>query len=257
MRRGRRSRRASIAENFADLRARASVVDMRDPAAEKPVEPPPPPEAAPPEAASGTRTRTIARWLSGNSWLILAAAAALVLTRVVEFRPPEEVRVDDASVDLVGEAPAQEFSPQLDNPQAVQLRATLRLYPRSDLDVRERDPKLDDKARVLSQPVVTTIYATNATIDQTVRLDSGKLEIDVALAGTPRLGEAGKNTIPPVSVEHELTITSRKKKWLGEPVLQTHLHTRGTLAELEGGPHRWVFTVDGKLFALDLELHRG
>ncbi len=205
-----------------------------------------------------SRSKTIARWLSSNSWLILAAGAALVLTRVVEFRPPQEVRIDEASVDLVGEAPAQEFSPQLDNPQAVQLRATLRLYPRNDLDVREPDPKLDDKARVLSQPVVTTIYAMNATIDQTVRLDGGELEIDVTLAGTPRLGEAaGKNSVPPLNLEHELTISSREQKLFGEPIARTHLHTRGTLAELEDRPHRWVFTVEGKLFALDLEVHRG
>jgi hypothetical protein len=245
---------ASIAENFTDARARASVPEMRDPAAETPAAEPDPRESSGP---SSTRTQTIARWLTGNSWLILATAATLVLTRVVEFRPPDEVRLDDASVDLVGEAPTQEFSPQLDNPQAVQLRATLRLYPRNDLDVREPDPKLDGKARVLSQPVVTTIYATNAAIDQTVRLDGGKLEIDVNLAGTPRVGEAGKNLVPPVSVEHELTITSRKTKWLGDPIHQTHLHTRGALAELDRGVHRWVFTVDGKLFALDLELHRG
>ena len=208
--------------------------------------------------ASPTRTRTIARWLSGNSWLILAAGAALVLTRVVEFSPPDEVRIDDASVDLVGEAPAQEFSQQLGNPQAVQLRATLRLYPRNDLDVREPDPELDAKARVLSQPVVTTIYAMNTTIDQTVRLDGGKLEIDVTLAGTPRLGETSKkNSVPPLTLEHELTVSSREKKWRGDPEMHTNLHTRGTLADLEDRPSRWVFMVDDKLFSLDLELHRG
>lgn len=216
-------------------------------------------------AATGSRppgpaaqTRRIARWLSGNSWLILAAGAALVLTRVVEFSPPEEVRVDDTRVDLIGEGPAQEFSQQLDNPQAVQLRATLRLYPRNDLDVREPDPKLDAKARVLSQPVVTTIYAMNATIDQTVRLDQGELEIDVTLAGTPRLGDSSKkNALPPLTLEHELTVTTREKRWRGKSESRTNLHTRGTLAELEARPHRWVFVVNDKLFALDLELHRG
>jgi hypothetical protein len=225
---------------------------MRDDAAEQPEEATQP---APSPGAGLSRTKAIARWLSGNSWLILAAAAGLVLTRVVEFRAPEEVRMDDATVDLVGEAPTQEFS-QLDNPQAVQLRATLRLYPRGDLDVREPDPSLDDKARILSQPVVTTIYAMNAAIEQTVRLDRGDLEVDVMLSGTPRVGEAGKNAVPPVTLEHELTIVSRDHKWLGEPVQRTHLHTRGTLTELEERPHRWVFTVDGKLFALDLEVHR-
>lgn len=245
---------AVIAENFAPPRDHASVLAMRDDAEEEREEVA---EAASSEAQAiaASRTKTIARWLSSNGWMILAAAATLVLARVVEFSPPDEVRIDDASVDLVGEAPAQEFS-QLDNPQAVQLRATLRLYPRSDLDVREPDPKLDAKARTLSQPVVTTIYAMNATIDQTVRLDGGDLEIDVSLAGTPRLGEAAKNSTPPLNLEHELTIVSREHKWLGDPVHRTHLHTRGTLAELEERPHRWVFTIDGKLFALDLEVHR-
>lgn len=202
------------------------------------------------------RTRSAARWLRNNGWLILAAAAGLALTRVVEFEAPQLVRVDDTTVDLVGEAPRQDFDAQLANPQAVQLRGTLRLYPRGELDVREPDPDIDAKAQILSQPVVTTIYAMNATIDQTVRLDGGAFEIDVALAGTPRLGEAGKNKVPALSLEHELTVTSREKKWLGEPLERVHLHTRGTLTELEDRPYRWVFMIEGKLFALDLELNR-
>ena len=199
----------------------------------------------------------VLRWLSRNGWLVLAAGAVLVLGRVVKFEPPEQVRLDDATVDLVGEAPAQEFSSQLANPQAVQLRATLRLYPRNDLDVREPDPDLDAKARVLSQPVVTTIYAMNATIDQTVRLDGGRLEIDVSLDGTPRLGpSAGKHKAPELDLEQELTVTSREHGWFGDPEERVHLHTRGTLTDLEARPYRWVFVIEGKLFALDLELNR-
>jgi hypothetical protein len=174
---------------------------------------------------------------------------------VVEFSPPELVRIDDATVDLVGEAPRQEFAETLGNPQAVQLRGTLRLYPRG-MDVREVDPETDDKARILSQPVVTTIYAMNATIDQSVRLDGGKLEIDIEFAGTPRLSEGGKNKAPDLTLEHELTVTSREKKWMRDPVQRVHLHTRGTLTDLEDRPYRWVFVVEGKLFALDLELNR-
>jgi hypothetical protein len=208
------------------------------------------------DGAAPARTRAIARWLRSNGWLILAAAALLTLTRVVEFEPPEEVRVDDASVDLVGEAPQQEFSSQLANPQAVQLRGTLRLYPRTTVDVREPDPELDAKARILSQPVVTTIYAMSATIDQSVRLDGGELEIDVSLVGTPRLGEAGRNKVPELSLEHELTVTTRQRKWLGEAHESIQLHTRGTLTDLEDRPYRWVFLIEGKLFALDLELNR-
>jgi hypothetical protein len=188
--------------------------------------------------------------------MILAAAAGLALTQVVEFSPPEEVRIDDATVDFIGEAPRQEFASQLGNPQAVQLRGTLRLYPRGEFDVREPDPSLDDAARVLSQPVVTTIYAMNATIDQSVRLDGGKLEIDIEFAGTPRLGEAGKNKLPELTLEHELTVTSREKKWMRDPVQRVHLHTRGTLTDLEDRPYRWVFVIEGKLFSLDLELNR-
>lgn len=212
----------------------------------------------PPAGAGGppsvlTRARG---WLVSKSWLIVAVAAGLALTRVVEFTPPEFVRIDDATVDLVGEAPRQEFSSTLNNPQAVQLRGTLRLYPRGETDVREVDPKLDEAARILSQPVVTTIYAMNATIDQTVRLDGGKFEIDVELSGTPRLGEAGKHKLPELTLEHELTVTSRHKPWLGDPVEHVHLHTRGTLTDIEARPYRWVFMIEGKLFSLDLELNR-
>ena len=211
------------------------------------------PEASQPTAGG---QRRVARWLRKNSWLVLAVGAAMVLTRVVEFEAPAEVRIDESSVDLVGEAPAQDFDSQLNNPQAVQMRATLRLYPRVDMDVREVDPEVDAKARILSQPVVTTIYAMNANIDQTVRLDGGDLEIDVELSGTPRLGEAGKNTVPPLSLEQELTVSTRERPWVGEPVEQVRLHTRGTLGDLEARPYRWVFVIDGKLFALDLQLHR-
>jgi hypothetical protein len=195
-------------------------------------------------------------WLGSRSWMILAAAAGLALTQVVEFSPPEDVRIDDATVDFVGEAPRQEFASELGNPQAVQLRGTLRLYPRGEFDVGEVDPELDDKARVLSQPVVTTIYAMNATIDQSVRLDGGKLEIDIEFAGTPRVGESSKNKLPELTLEHELTVTSREKKWMRDPVQRVHLHTRGTLTDLEDRPYRWVFVIEGKLFAFDLELNR-
>ncbi|WP_157596171.1 hypothetical protein [Plesiocystis pacifica] len=79
----------------------------------------------PPLAAQPLQSR-VARWLFRNSWLVLAVGAGLIFTRVVDFEPPEQVRIDETSVDLVGEAPAPEFDSQLDNPQAVQMRATLR-----------------------------------------------------------------------------------------------------------------------------------
>jgi hypothetical protein len=213
-------------------------------------------DGTPSHARTPTRLAAIRSWFASRSWMILAAAAGLALTQVVEFSPPEEVRVDDATVDFVGEAPRQEFSAALGNPQAVQLRGTLRLYPRGELDVREPDPELDDKARVLSQPVVTTIYAMNAGIDQTVRLDGGKLEIDIEFSGTPRIGSGSNNKLPELTLEHELTVSSREKKWMRDPVERVHLHTRGTLTDLEDRPYRWVFVIEGKLFALDLELNR-
>jgi hypothetical protein len=182
----------------------------------------------------------------------------LVLVRVVEFRPPEAVRVRDASIDFVGEAPQQEFATTVGNPQAVQLRATLRLYPRPDLDVLEIDPELDASAEILSQPVVTTIYGMHATIDQTVRLDEGELELELELACTPRLSEAkGKHALAGIELEQSLQIVSRRKRWLGEPEQRMLLHAGGTLTELEERPYRWVFTIEDHLFALDLELHRG
>jgi hypothetical protein len=41
-----------------------------------------------------------------------------------------------------------------------------------------------------------------------------------------------------------------------DPVQRVHLHTRGTLTDIEDRPYRWVFVIEGKLFALDLELSR-
>ena len=211
----------------------------------------------PAEAAGPNRTpRRLRRWLQSNSWLVIAAGAAMVLTRVVEFSPPDQVRIDDTTVDMVGEAPNQDFSDQLGNPQAVQLRATLRLYPRTTTEVHEPDPEIDAKAQILSQPVVTTIYAMNATIDQSVSLGGGKFQINVSFDGTPRLADAPKGEVPGLELEHELTVTSTESRWLGDPEQRMHLHTRGSLTDLEDRPHRWVFVIEDKLFALDLELHR-
>lgn len=239
-------------------RTRASVPPMHqddlDAAGEAaPAEPP-----REPPAGSARPARRWAGWLRSNGWLVLAAGAALVLARVVEFSPPAEVRVGDTSVDMVGDAPRQEFASGVGNPQAVQMRATLRLYPRLDLDVREPNPELDGSAQILSQPVVTTIYGMNATVDQTVRLDGGDLELDLVLSGTPRLaGAQGKHGLPMLELEQSLDVTSRRHEWFGEPDQRIHLHARGLLSDLDQHPYRWVFTVEDHLFALDLELHRG
>jgi hypothetical protein len=206
----------------------------------------------------GPPRRRALRWLGRNAWLLLAAGAGLVLLRVVEFRPPPEVRVEDHGVEFLGEAPSQDFAPRLDNPQAVQLRATLRLYPQPDVEVGEPGSPADETARVLSQPVVTTIYGLGATIDQTVRLDDGDLQLDLALTGTPRLaGGPTKHALPPIEVEQQLSVVSRRERTFGDPERRVHLLARGSLTELDQHPYRWVFLIEDDLFALDLELFRG
>jgi hypothetical protein len=194
-----------------------------------------------------------------NAYLGVAAAAALVLLNVVEFRPPERVRLDpDDMAALVGEAPRQEFTEQLENPQAVQVRATLRQYSDPAIDASQPDPEVDQYARVLSQPVVTTILGMNATIDQTVRLDAGDLEVDLLVHATPRLqGKARKGKPPPLSLEHDVQVVSRKHGWFTKsPTRRTHVRSEGLLLGVEERGYRLVFTVDDHLFALDLELYR-
>jgi hypothetical protein len=221
----------------------------------------PEPEPLPEGRSVASTRRTTLRWLGKNGWLVLAAGAVLVLARVVEFEAPEEVRVEDHGVEFLGEAPSQDFAPRLDNPQAVQLRATLRLFPRSDLsalDVGEPGSPADESARVLSQPVVTTIYGLGATIDQTVRLDGGDLQLDVALTGTPRLdGGPTKHALPTIELEQQLQVVSRRERTFGDAEQRVHLISRGSLTDLDHHPYRWVFLVEDDLFALDLEIHRG
>lgn len=221
----------------------------------------PEPEPLPQGRSVASSRRKTLRWLGKNGWLVLAAGAVLVLARVVEFEAPADVRVEDHGVEFLGEAPSQEFAPRLDNPQAVQLRATLRLYPRSDLtalDIGEPGSAADETARVLSQPVVTTIYGLGATIDQTVRLEGGDLQLDVALTATPRLvGGPSKHALPSIELEQQLQVVSRRERTFGEPERRVHLLAHGSLTELDHHPYRWVFLVEDDLFALDIELHRG
>lgn len=199
-------------------------------------------------------------WLRRNAYLGLAAGAVLVVTEVVEFSPPPEVRVGKGDVaQLVGDAPPQEFSPELANPQAVQLRATLRLYPDAELEVAGPDPDTDAQGKLLSQPVVTTLLGMNATVDQTLRLDAGELEVDLVLNATPRLGEAprGSKAPTPLTLEHELHVQSRRTDWWrSTPRKRVHVDSRGLLSRVEEDGFRLVFTVDDHLFSLDLELHR-
>lgn len=167
--------------------------------------------------------------------------------------------MDEAErISLVGEAPAHEFSDRLGSSQAVQLRATLRRYPSVELDVARPDPETDRLAQVLSQPVVTTILGMNASIDQTVRLEHGGLEIDLAVDGTPRLDtRAASNGPPTLLLEHDISVVSRRSRMFhDEPQRRIHLRSSGVLAQIEDGGHRVVFLVDDHLFALDIEIHR-
>lgn len=198
-------------------------------------------------------------WLRRNAYLAVAAGAVLVVTRAVEFSPPPEVRVGRGDVaQLVGDAPPQEFSAELSNPQAVQLRASLRLYPDNELEVAAPDPDTDAQGKLLSQPVVTTLLGMNATVDQTLRLEGGELEVDLVLHATPRMGERprGSKTPAPLTLEHELSVRSRRSEWWNStPLRRVHVDSRGILTRAEDG-FRLVFSVDEHLFSLDLELHR-
>lgn len=194
--------------------------------------------------------------MARHAYLGLIAGALLVITRTIQFTPPDKVRVETTDVgQLVGDAPRQEFSNQLSNPQAVQLRATLRLYPDPELPVRDTDPDVDAQGRLLSQPVVTTILGMNATMDQSIRLEDGALEVDLTIHATPRTQKARKG-LPPLVVETELTVESRRRPWItGRTQKRVHFYSEGFLHNLEDG-HRVVFAVDQHLFSLDLEAHR-
>jgi len=224
---------------------------------DEPSETAPAAPAAP--AARVQRLRRALGWMAKNAYLVVIVAALLVLTRAIEFSPPPEVRVGNADVaQLVGDAPPQEFSVELSNPQAVQVRATLRLYPDAEIRVSSPDPDTDAQGKILSQPVVTTIVGMNATVDQTVRLDGGDLEVELSLDATPRMQGVRKKGSPPpeLVLEHELTVKSRTDAWWrNRPMERVHLDSRGFLGKVAEHGHRIVFTVDDHLFSLDLEVH--
>jgi hypothetical protein len=133
------------------------------------------------------------------------------------------------------------------------------LYPDATTDLSAPDPELADAGRLLSQPVVTTIYGMNATMNQTVRLEGGDLEVDLSIEATPRLAHEPRKgkPAPPVVLEHGLTVRSRRSTWYNPDILnRVHLDSSGFLTKVEEHGHRVVFTVDEHLFSLDLELHR-
>jgi hypothetical protein len=218
---------------------------------------PPEPTPAPP---ARRRIGRLVGWIWRNAYLAAIVGAILVLTRVIDFSPPAQVRMGERSVaQIVGDAPPQEFSHELSNPQAVQVRATLRLYPDAEMIVSAPDPDMDAQGKLLSQPVITTILGMNATIEQTVRLEDGDLEIDVSIHATPRLVEQPKKgkAAPEIELESEVVVRSRRRAWWRSRLeRRVHLDTRAFLRKVEQGGHRIVFAIDEHLFSLDLELHR-
>lgn len=206
------------------------------------------------------RLGRVVTFLRRNAYLVVAAGAVLVASRAVDFSPPEEVRVGKGDVaQLVGDASPQSFSSELANPQAVQLRATLRMYPDNQLEVAAPDPHTDAQGRILSQPVVTTLLGMNATVDQSVRLEGGDLEVDLVLHATPRLGPRARRgeAASPLTLEHELHVRSRRADWWRSmPRRRVHIDSRGMLTKVDNDGYRLVFSVDDHLFSLDLELNR-
>ena len=196
--------------------------------------------------------------MAKHAWIVGVAGCAFVLSQSVEFEVPDKVRIEpDKVAAVVGDAPAQEFSAELGNPQAVQLRATLRQYPRNDMDVANPDPEIDEQARILSQPVATTILGMSANIEQTIRLNNGKFRVDLELEATPRLLRTGnKKQARRLSLEHRIDVRSHQEQFMNkDDVVRTHLQARGVLTGLEDGGYRIVFNVDDTLFALDIELN--
>lgn len=216
------------------------------------------PVTPPPSGGEGLGRRILGFFVR-NAYLALLVGAVMVLTRVVDFEAPAQVRNDAAAqADLVGDAPQQEFSTDLGSAQAVQVRATVRRYSDPATPVAAPDPEVDDRAQVLSQPVVTTILGMNATVDQTIRLEDGALQVDLVVHATPRLEERPKKgKAPRLTLEHEISVTSRRTEWWSKRERKRiHIDSRGTLLDVEDQGYRLVFTVDDHLFALDLELNR-
>lgn len=197
--------------------------------------------------SASSRWAALQGFLGRHAYLALAAGALLVLTRTVDFSPPPQVRPDPMKHGgAAGTVPVQAFSPGLRDPEVVQLRAVLRRYDDAGLPVSGTSRELDERGAVLSSPLMTAVVGTEAAVDQRVRLEGGDLELELGLRATPRAAAGG------IQLEHELTVRSRRTRWSG-PEQRLVLDAHGVLGDAEA---RWVFTVDGHLFSLDLELVR-
>ncbi len=189
--------------------------------------------------------------------LAVIVGAALVLTQTVRFDAPEKVRVGPPDAErLVHDVAPESFSPTLDNPHSTQIRATLRLYPEHTLPVGDPNPKIDRLGRVLAQPVMTTLFGMNASIEQDVQLEGGALRVHVELHTTPTLlkqGRVGQPTL--IELETQLRVESLRKPWFGSAQERVHVFEHARFVETDEHPHRVVFAVDDHLFSLDIELH--
>ena len=191
-----------------------------------------------------------------HAWLALVAGAGVLALGLVDFAPPSEVRVgSEPTAALVGDAPTQSFAARLQNPQSVQLRASLRLLP----DDAEPHGGEGDRPRgqLLSQPVMTTILGMPVRMEQLVRLGEGDEKIEVRLSATPRLGPRPRRGRAGIQVEYELTVSRwHDAWWRTAPSFQVHLQAEGIWSNWDDLPPRLFFRVGEHAFALDLELSR-
>ncbi len=198
--------------------------------------------------------RRIPALIGRHAYLGVAAAALLIVTRTVDFTPPAEVRKVELPTEAPPPAPAPsaELRAEMGAEEAVQIRATLRLLE-SAHDVAADANDEDGVGRILSQPVVATLFGVPARIDQTVRVDAGALELRISVDVTPR--EEGREKR--ITVEHRLEITSRvDDRWGNRTERRLHLRDESILTDLERRPHSLLFTVEDRLFALELDVFR-
>jgi len=208
----------------------------------------------PAKPAKFAKIRRIPAFLGRHAYLGVAAAALLIVTRTVDFSAPTEVRQVELPTKPAPPQPAPSASirGEMGAEDAVQIRATLRLIEGAKDVAADANDEVEI-GRILSQPVVATLAGVPATIDQTVRVDDGALELRIAIDVTPR--EHGRKN--ELTVEHRLEVTSRvDDRWGNRTEPRLHLRSESVLSDLERRHHRLVFAVEDRLFTLDLDAHR-
>ena len=194
-------------------------------------------------------------WLGRHGHLVVVAGALLVLTRAVDFAPPEQVRPAPAPPEVASPSgggaaglppPSAELRGSMSTAQAVQVRATLRAIEDPEA---ARLGAAEVPSRVLAQPLVATMIGIPATIDQKVRVDDGALEVVIAVTVTPRAEREG------LRLEEEVRVVSRRRAD-GDLVERLCLVSAGEVVGVEARGRRWVFAVEDRLFSLDLDVQR-